>query len=516
MKIDATHTLSLERIGARGHNHMLAQAGTGIGIGIGKGSVDPLPASGAPRVVFRDVHISYQREFSMFTRTTTVSTAALTLAMLGSTAPACATGADITISSIPQITLWGTVDGVSAYSVGSGFCNLGDSELIWVAFTNQHPIVTSNLYRLDLGATPARFEMIGMSWIHHGLCALQQSACGTCQPAGGGCNDALGIGCSDTTSASAAGQQIYQSPRSQVDPADAGFAFPFSASTPEPVIGRRLQVRSDDLDPSLHPDALYFVETMVLHPEDTAAGNTANNATYRSVQVGAPGASGWNLSFAGSVVSGVPALAAWAALDPEVELTPIAIDGDGELLLAARVVPLEGGAWSYEYALLNRTSDRGVGSFALTLAGAAAISELGFHDVPHHSGEPYSTEDWASMTTPSSVTWETAAFAEDPNANALRWGSLYNFRFVADAPPTRGTATLGLFAPGEAADPVVSVPVPGAAPCAIADLDCNGMVDGADLGVLLGAWGSGVSPADLNGDGVVDGADLGVMLGAWG
>lgn len=41
------------------------------------------------------------------------------------------------------------------------------------------------------------------------------------------------------------------------------------------------------------------------------------------------------------------------------------------------------------------------------------------------------------------------------------------------------------------------------------------MVDGADLGQLLGAWG-GTGAADLDHDGIVDGADLGRMLGAWG
>jgi len=48
-----------------------------------------------------------------------------------------------------------------------------------------------------------------------------------------------------------------------------------------------------------------------------------------------------------------------------------------------------------------------------------------------------------------------------------------------------------------------------------ADLNGDGDVDGADLGLLLGAWGGG-GPADLNGDGTVDGADLGLLLGGWG
>jgi choice-of-anchor B domain-containing protein len=48
-----------------------------------------------------------------------------------------------------------------------------------------------------------------------------------------------------------------------------------------------------------------------------------------------------------------------------------------------------------------------------------------------------------------------------------------------------------------------------------ADLNGDGFVDGADLGLLLGEWG-GPGAGDLNGDGTVDGADLGVLLGAWG
>jgi len=52
------------------------------------------------------------------------------------------------------------------------------------------------------------------------------------------------------------------------------------------------------------------------------------------------------------------------------------------------------------------------------------------------------------------------------------------------------------------------------APQCPADLDGDGVVGGADLGLLLGAWGA--ASADLNGDGIVDGSDLGIMLGAWG
>ncbi|HMN97770.1 MAG TPA: hypothetical protein PKC43_14975 [Phycisphaerales bacterium] len=50
-----------------------------------------------------------------------------------------------------------------------------------------------------------------------------------------------------------------------------------------------------------------------------------------------------------------------------------------------------------------------------------------------------------------------------------------------------------------------------------ADLDGNGIVDGADAALLLAAFGpcEGCSE-DLDGDGMVDGADLGTLLSAWG
>ncbi len=47
------------------------------------------------------------------------------------------------------------------------------------------------------------------------------------------------------------------------------------------------------------------------------------------------------------------------------------------------------------------------------------------------------------------------------------------------------------------------------------DLNGDAVVNGADLGMLLGAWG-GTGVADINADGTVNGADLGLLLGSWG
>jgi len=50
-----------------------------------------------------------------------------------------------------------------------------------------------------------------------------------------------------------------------------------------------------------------------------------------------------------------------------------------------------------------------------------------------------------------------------------------------------------------------------------ADLNGDGLVDGADLAIVLGAWGPAQPGeiADINGDGVVDGADVAFILGSW-
>ena len=54
------------------------------------------------------------------------------------------------------------------------------------------------------------------------------------------------------------------------------------------------------------------------------------------------------------------------------------------------------------------------------------------------------------------------------------------------------------------------------APGTPGDLNEDGVVNGADLGIMLGAWGACAGcAADLDGDGAVNGVDLGMLLSAW-
>ena len=57
----------------------------------------------------------------------------------------------------------------------------------------------------------------------------------------------------------------------------------------------------------------------------------------------------------------------------------------------------------------------------------------------------------------------------------------------------------------------------GGQPDCPGDFNGDGMVDGADFGYILAAWGTcGGCAEDLNGDGEVNGADVGLVLSVWG
>lgn len=119
-------------------------------------------------------------------------------------------------------------------------------------------------------------------------------------------------------------------------------------------------------------------------------------------------------------------------------------------------------------------------------------------------------------TTVGSVRWTGPLFASNPNGNALRFATLYNFWFDSNTGPVTGSVSLGLFKPGVTGAPAtisIAAQVP-AAPANPADLNGDGTVNAADLAALLGNW-NGSGAGDLDGNGVVGAADLAALLGAW-
>ncbi len=409
-------------------------------------------------------------------------------------------GPDVIVGDLIGLAKYGYAAGgaVGGYSIGTTSCNIGTADLLWIANSNQHPVIAQNMYRLKDG----RFEQIGQSWLKHGFTALTQNLCGTCNGHGGA---VLGVGCSDPYSASLNGSQSGLGPRSEVNATTGYFIWPFGTrGQTGDAIYKRCQVHNDDLNPALNAGALYYAEGHYVTPDDAAAGNGLNNASYRPFAVGALTSTGYAMTFSGATVRTQPAIAAWKTQDASVNLGIVDVPADGEFYLGAKVTDLGGGAYAYEYALHNLNSHRSAGAFSIPVESDAAVTAIGFHDVAYHSGEPYDGTDWTASEVGDTLRWSTQTFAQNANANALRWGTLYNFRFVCNRAPARREATIGLFRPG-APD---SVQVTTLAPACLADLDADGFLTGDDA-ILFATWfEAGDLRADLDGDGFLSGDDF--------
>ncbi len=456
----------------------------------------------------------------------------------GGVAGACtpSTGPDVIVGDLGphgDICTWGTIAAVSAYSVATDACNIGDEVLLWHGDTNEHPVIAQHLYRQKDG----RFEQIGLSWVKHGFAADTRSLCCPCQNPKD--DQLLGVGCSDAYAACQNGDQagfngcggICQGlgPRYQINATTGEYPYPYATiGQGGNLIYKRLQVHVADLNPSLNAGALYYAEAQYLTAADAAAGNHHNNASYEQALVGPIQGGTYPLGLVGDTTPALPAIYAWQDNDPQVLIFVVQDDGgapddhDGRFHLGFRVTDNGDGTWHYEWALHNLNSHRSARSFSVPVGAGAILSNVDFHDVDYHSGDgegnvTFDGTDWALAAGGGAASWSTSTFAEDSNANALRWGTLYNFRFDADQPPVQTTATIGLFRPGSPGDVSVVTLGPGPGPTAC-PWDCanaNGEVEVVDLLSLLGSWGVLGGPCDINGDGVgVD--DLLLMLGHWG
>jgi hypothetical protein len=73
-----------------------------------------------------------------------------------------------------------------------------------------------------------------------------------------------------------------------------------------------------------------------------------------------------------------------------------------------------------------------------------------FHDVAYHSGETVYGTDWTEVDGPLAgkprvLGWYTGTFAQDPNHNAIRWGTAYTMTFTCDRAPGTGKVAVASF-----------------------------------------------------------------------
>jgi hypothetical protein len=410
-----------------------------------------------------------------------------------------AAGGDVIVGDIYGTASYGVVGRVAAFSVGTTSCNVGTEKLDWKANPDtRHPVIAQNLYRLKGG----RFEQIGMSWLKHGFSVVAGNLCGNCTQSA---SDALHVNCSDPYGPGLNGAQNNLGPRSAVNAFTGVFPALANLPTAVDVTTRRLQVDVDDIAPELNEGATYFVEAQYVHVQDAAAGNGANNASFRPARFELLGGT-LRLALTGTTERARPAVQAWADADPSVRVIPVDIPGEGRLHLAIRSGALPDGGMQHVVALHNLNSDRSVRSLFLEFS-QGPVSDPEFRDVPYHSGEPYDGTDWPATATAGSVAWTTASFEDNANANALRWGTTYTFVCKCAGEPTQ--AKIGLFKPGPAAEVVVALGSPSSAPSRAAVRArrqpwLRGPEDDLDLGVIGGATGKPSVEVSLGIHGSID------------
>jgi hypothetical protein len=349
---------------------------------------------------------------------------------------------DVIVGDLQSVQNYGAVGDYYGYSVGTTSCNIGSCWLKWFSGNDQHPVIGQNMYRIKDG----RLDQIGQSWLKHGFYALSETLCSDdCLPTNG---EHLGINCSDPYTAGLNGQQTNLGPRSEVNPFTGEYQYPFTTiGESGDNVFKRIKVHRDDLDPALNPGATYFVDGQYITNDDAVAGNGNNNASWRSINVSS---TNYNISLTGSTSRMQNAIRGWRTQQPSVKMKIVAVPNDGNLYVGSDTFLNPDNSRRYVYSILNLTSDRGARFFSVPVPAGSVVTEIYFHDVDSHSGEPYDTTDWDAYVDyeNSRVVWETSTYDENPMANAIRWGTTYTFGFTVDNPATTLSSTeVGFFKP---------------------------------------------------------------------
>ncbi|MBI5362332.1 MAG: hypothetical protein HZA53_04075 [Planctomycetes bacterium] len=362
------------------------------------------------------------------------------------------TGPDVIVGDCTGPQNYTAVGALDALAIGTTSCNVGNTVLNWIANTVNHPIIGGGVFKYKQVSGSWRFEQLGQSWLKHAFTALQGTNCCTnCSATGG---STLGIGCSDPYTAARNGSQSTLGPKYQVN-ANTGS---YVASHPVPSGGNNGRVQMDvaRLEPS-SASVRYFMDAQYVTLDDSQFNNNDNNTSYRELSC-TGGPTEFSFATVGVTQRRKAGVEAWKVIDATVNQVTINVpegstapyDGTAKLVLAWQVTSLGGGQWHYEYALYNMNSDRSIRAFSLPIPAGVVVTNIGFNDVAYLGGDGnggvnFDGTDWPGSVSGGAITWSTSTFAANNNANALRWGTTYNFRFDANSAPTPTSLTLSQY-----------------------------------------------------------------------
>jgi hypothetical protein len=393
---------------------------------------------------------------------------------VGPGVPNLVPGPDVIVGDVEDVAQFDAPVGTQVgLAIGTDSCNNGDQPVDWFALPQtDHPLVPQNLYRMSGGVTnDERFEQIGQSWMKHTFLALEDFVCGTCNTSGCQTGSHLCPGCSDPYVSGLNGDQNSIGSRAWVNPFTG--SFPSNANDHSGHVhngvSHRILVETSDLMPSGNPGATYFGEAAYISPHEytwcqshPAECNMFNNFSYRQFSV-TGGPTFFNFSAVSSTVRMQPAIQAWVATGATVQQAEPDPGNDGIFFVGYKVTGPTAGVWHYDYAVFNMNLDRAIQSFEVVFPGFPPdLSNIGFHAPPQHPGWAhdgtegdvgYSSTPWTFTLNgpppfPNSAVWNCETFAQNQNANAIRWGTLYNFRFDSPAAPATSTANITFFKTG--------------------------------------------------------------------
>jgi hypothetical protein len=388
-------------------------------------------------------------------------------------------GPDVIVGEIESVVQFGSAGTQVGLAAGTDSCNNGDQPVDWFQLPNtDHPVVPQNLYRMSVGTfNNDRFEQIGHSWMKHTFFALEDTVCGACNTNNCETGSHLCPGCSDPYTAGLNGDQNQIGSRAWVNPFTG--SFPSGADNHSghvhDGVSHRIRVEVNDLNTTLNQGATYFGEAAYISPHEytwcqTHPGecNMYNNVSYRQFSVS--GTTNFTFSPVAPTVRMQPAIMAWAATGAIVNQIQPDPGNDGVWFIGYKVINPTPGVWHYEYALYNENLDRSIQSFSVPLGAGVNISNIGFHAPPQEPGwandgtfnsQGYSSAPWNVTQDAGSISWNCETFAQNQNANAVRFGTLYNFRFDADQPPQTANATVGFFKTGSPITVAIRAPAGG-------------------------------------------------------
>ncbi|MBL8881002.1 MAG: hypothetical protein JNG88_17950 [Phycisphaerales bacterium] len=423
-----------------------------------------------------------------------------------------APGADAYVTEIQQFQQFGRLGDTVGCAIDSPLCNVGTQPLDWIVIPDaRHPFAVFNMYRVMNG----RMMQIGQSWVKHGFGAAQIDACGIgCEPYFD--NTRLGVGCNDTYDAGTNAAQSLLAPRYEINPWNGSYTYEGSYFDTHTggfnPIENRLQLRDADLNPPQNPGATYVGECYIVCHDDI---NHMNSSAWEPVGVsGSPGGT-WSFNVSAFASTNGFAIEGWGGATRTI--VPQLPSDDGRFIVAVRTTDNGDGTWHYEYAIYNVDSDRGLQAFALPIRASIAVTNVGFYAVASH-GEPYSNAAWTFTRSGNSIEWATETFDQNPTANVLRWGTMYNFWFDAGAAPVQTDSTLRLFKPGTPTHYLGATRGPTSA-ALLADMNCDGAVNNFDIDAFVLALTDpaaydaqfpdcDAAAGDVNGDGLLNNFDI--------